>query len=223
MLARVGRFTAKYPEEHKEACAVAVLDGETLYGRRIYPREAVRMAAAGELLRAGEQLPAFEITLEVVQKEAGKLRKERTGQAIKQKRERGTLEQRLEALAEQRVRILEFAQDRIEAKAKRGELSVEDVEKVKRIGLAEREIRARAITPASRTGTGARKPDAKDDTALPDDKGQSELVRRMARELAQRDGETDGPASSRAADSVGVRGGADAGQVGPTVAGTVAA
>lgn len=175
----MGRFAEQYSAAQKAAVAVAVVDGEKVYGRKIVPREAVRMAAAGELHEIGP----FEISLPTVQKAATRLRHERAGKAISWKRERGTVDERLEALTAQRLRILEYEQDRIEAKAKRRELTAEDLERVKRCGLAEREIRARAITPAARTGTKARTETPKD----PDPTGgKSDLVKSLEREAKRR-------------------------------------
>lgn len=190
----MGRFAQKYSQEQKRAAAEAVVDGEKLYGRRLYPRDVVAMAAAGELA----DLPPFEIGKPSVQKMATDLRKRRTGQAIQLKRERGTVEERLEALTAQRLRILEFEQDRIERKAKAKGLTAEDLELVKRCGLAEREIRARSQAPSSGTGQGARrKQPSKEENA----KGKSDLVRNLERELRQQgqkgeqqDGEAERPA-----------------------------
>lgn len=188
----MGRFDPKYTDGQKDACAAAVLDGEQLYGRKIVPREAVRMAAAGEL----HNLEPFEITLPTVQKAATLLRRQRTGREIKLRRERGTVEQRLEALTAQRLRILEYEQDRIEAKAKRTDLSADDLERVKRCGLAEREIRARDVTPASHTGQGARKKTQGEDPPNGDKQGASPLVRAMVKDhKTNGDGAKDGPAS----------------------------
>lgn len=156
----MGRFDPLYTRAQKDGAAEAVVDGERLYGRRIYPPEAVRMAAAGEL----QGLEAFAITLSTVRKEATRLRRERTGRQLNLKRERGTVEERLDATAAATLSIVEHALDRLGTRERSKGLTAKEIGELKAWALVQRELRARATPPSSHTGRGAR---AKDEEPAP--------------------------------------------------------
>jgi hypothetical protein len=210
----VGRFAKQYGDDQKDACALAVVDGEKLYGRELGPSEVVKMAAAGELHGHGP----FTINIATVRKEATKLRRERAGKAIKAKRESKDVDGRVEAMVLQLVRVNEFALDRLERRVKRGEIP-DAFDQVKKAALAIREIEARKVPPSSHTGRGARKADTEDPAKQATD--DNDLVTRMRKAMAN-EGEPNGNGGGPASSSVAAAGDGEAGRGGATVAGTVA-
>jgi len=177
----MGRFDEKYTRGQKDACAAAVLDGKRLYGRHIFPKEVVRMAAAGELR---DQAP-FEITLSTVRKEATRLRREKTGRQLDLKRAKGTVEERLEATTAATVSIVEHALDRLARQERAKGLNAQQISDLKGLALVQRELRARGQAPASHTGQGARKQPPAERTPEPsanESETTSPLVRDMIRD-----------------------------------------